>query len=689
MTQYTPNRNYPYPDQGKKPYYTDIQATFNAIDADVEIIAAVSASHNYDTIGTSGAPGDLRLAQGSAGAVAHVKGFWAANDGGGGLFNWVVDATPPGDDGGTIIVPTGTPTGYWQRQYSGVTLNARWFGAHSAAVDNTPYFSALISAVGSNNGVAFIPAEPGGASTVYDIVGTITFPINVNVIFEPEAQLAPASTYTLTINSEVFAPRSQIFSGSGTVQFGDKITESYPEWFGAVGNGTTDDTSALQDAANALTDDEQGTIIVSQSYKITGTVDIGGRSIVGVGKYAEIKNDDADSYILMSGAGASVDDTKYARFENILITLTSTATIGLRIRRRRVYGRNFRIVGVATNSQKALFFDLESEQQTFHDIDAFSIANCDYPYFLYTNRTSPDTNQYFFNSNKIGSMNCYITNFVTGITLNYGLTGCSLNTFGGYFEGGTNIVQFEGGYTNNDFRINNDAVTWLILTNATVGADTDGNRYHMYNPDTYTINTASTGTSYYDLIYTSQGLTLNRKQNYLMSAVGKAWFGLQAGRDTAADATVAIELSRNDSTAAAKDWRKFGSIGVKYNNEVIFYNTNASTLGWKAKFLRTNGVIRRNLNERSDNYTIDEETDHYLTISASGGNRTLTLPPADDAKGITFKIKRVDATGNTVTVSPDGSDTIEGAASLSMSSGQVVELVSDGGSPGNWVDFGG
>jgi hypothetical protein len=644
------------------------------------LVSAVPVFDIYNTIGTAVSPGELRQNVGAAGSVAYAQGFSSANDGGGGFFNWVVDASPPADDGGTIIVPTGTPGGYWMRMFDGRVYNAKWFGIDRSIADNGPTINTLLTTIGSDVATIVFPHDKDVSATVYTIDTDVTVPSNVTFYFQPGARISVNSGDTLANNGSIEAhPMQYIFSGAGTVEFGDTITESYPEWFGAAGNGTTDDTSALQNAANALIDDEQGTVIITNIYKITGTVDIGGRSIVGVGKYAEIKNDDADSYVLMSGAGASVDDTKYARFENILITLTSSATIGLNVRRRRVYGRNFRIVGVATNSQKALYFDVSAEAQTFHDFDDFSLTGCDYPIFIYTN-----SQPYYFNSSKVGSMNCYITSFVDGITINGGMTGCSVNQFGGYFEGGTNMVVFEGSYTQNNFFTNIDTVTYLIKTNATIGGQ--GNRYHIYSSAAYTLNPAGTGTSYYDLIYATQGMVTNRRQNYIISSLGTAWWGMSAAQDDPAGPDVAIELSRNDSTAAAKDWRKFGSLGLIYNNEAIFY-CSYSTGQWKAKILRNNAVIRRNLNERFDNYTILLETDHYLTIDATGGNRTLTLPAADDGKGVTYKIKRVDSSGNTVTISPDGSDTVEGGASMSMSAGQVAELVSDGTS--NWVDFGG
>lgn len=42
------------------------------------------------------------------------------------MFCWVNGT--PNDDGGTIIVPAGQTTGYWQRIYSG-PMDIRWFGA--------------------------------------------------------------------------------------------------------------------------------------------------------------------------------------------------------------------------------------------------------------------------------------------------------------------------------------------------------------------------------------------------------------------------------------------------------------------------------------------------------------------------------------------------------------------------------
>jgi len=83
-----------------------------------------------DTInGTAG----LKALNSSNCQAVIVEGYWAAGDGGGGVFVWVTGPAPtsstPGFDG-TIVAPTTQPatTGYWQRLHDG-PISVRYFGA--------------------------------------------------------------------------------------------------------------------------------------------------------------------------------------------------------------------------------------------------------------------------------------------------------------------------------------------------------------------------------------------------------------------------------------------------------------------------------------------------------------------------------------------------------------------------------
>lgn len=81
------------------------------------------------------------------------------------------------------------------------------------------------------------------------------------------------------------------------------------------------------------------------------------------------------------------------------------------------------------------------------------------------------------------------------------------------------------------------------------------------------------------------------------------------------------------------------------------------------------------------NYTVTN-TDTVVFADATGGNTTITLPAASGVSGYRFYIKRVDGSSNTVTVARTGSDTIDGATSLSLDIRYMsITVVSDGS---NW-----
>jgi hypothetical protein len=70
-------------------------------------------------------------------------------------------------------------------------------------------------------------------------------------------------------------------------------------------------------------------------------------------------------------------------------------------------------------------------------------------------------------------------------------------------------------------------------------------------------------------------------------------------------------------------------------------------------------------------------TKHYVRIDATSGNVTITLPAASTAFGSTVGIhyifKRIDNSGNTITISRAGSDTIDGGTSITLTAQYEVK----------------
>jgi Right handed beta helix region len=123
---------------------------------------------------------------------------------------------------------------------SGQTLNG------DGIKDDYPYFNALLSEISTNDFELVI--TQGSYLLNYSLV----VPANVHLRFEKGGAFKLASGQTLTINGTVEAGYYQLFSGSGTVTFGSKVTTVYPEWWGAVYGDSNDNSVAVQAAMNSL-----------------------------------------------------------------------------------------------------------------------------------------------------------------------------------------------------------------------------------------------------------------------------------------------------------------------------------------------------------------------------------------------------------------------------------------------------
>lgn len=88
-----------------------------------------------------------------------------------------------------------------------------------------------------------------------------TIPANARLVVEQGAMLTKSGSGTLTINGPFEAPLAQVFSGfaAGDVTFGPAAASLRPQWFGAIGDKSHDDTAAFQCVLASLTNSWAGT----------------------------------------------------------------------------------------------------------------------------------------------------------------------------------------------------------------------------------------------------------------------------------------------------------------------------------------------------------------------------------------------------------------------------------------------
>lgn len=112
-------------------------------------------------------------------------------------------------------------------------------GVGDGLTDDTAAIQDTIELASADGGV--VAFSPGTYLT-----GSFTVPSNVTLWFSNGADLSIRTGETVTINGPIDAGLYQIFSGLGTVSGLSRTIEVLPEWWGAVGDGTTNDSASIQ-----------------------------------------------------------------------------------------------------------------------------------------------------------------------------------------------------------------------------------------------------------------------------------------------------------------------------------------------------------------------------------------------------------------------------------------------------------
>jgi hypothetical protein len=178
-------------------------------------------------------------------------------------------------DANGVIVPNGTFDPYFvgpSQSQIGRALYPRTTAEQSASVTPASYSGEpgdlrRYGGVGDGTTIsttaltqaALQAAQSGGASIkiaggTYRIDQNTTIPAGVTLDMSEGGLLTIDNGVTLTINGPLIAPRKRVFSGTGVVRLGfggGAAVVAYPEWWGAVPDGTTDCSAAINAAIAA------------------------------------------------------------------------------------------------------------------------------------------------------------------------------------------------------------------------------------------------------------------------------------------------------------------------------------------------------------------------------------------------------------------------------------------------------
>jgi pectate lyase-like protein len=195
-----------------------------------------------------------------------------------------------------------------------VTWTENGTAVPSDSSDDSSAFNTALSRIGSREVRLILP------SGTYDIINNdVTFPANIELVFLKGAKLNISSGITVTINGEIEAGHSQIFGGDGTITGDLKVEYVIPQWFGAKGDGTTNDGPAIQNAIDFCVEHDLSLKIPysPNKYLIESDVNLEhGIKISGMGENVSASNPDCATFLL-DNAGFIADERMIISLKNL------------------------------------------------------------------------------------------------------------------------------------------------------------------------------------------------------------------------------------------------------------------------------------------------------------------------------------------------------------------------------------
>jgi len=249
-----------------------------------------------------------------------------------------------------------------------------------------------------------------------------------------------ALTATVGLNDlRVLNPPSQnlkslLLSNDGTNLVWKQTIEINVRNYGAVGDGVTDDTDAIQAAINDTSDG--GAVVFPRGVFMVRTLKIvnKGTSLIGNGRWATRIlriNESTDPVIDMSGTGTGIGHTRYDSIQEM--TISGNGLPGTLLRAYYADNCIFRAVSFIHCPGKAADF-VEVWDSRFEDCSWEDCGTLDAPAMLFRNSTAPGTFGYSTdNTNQIHFTSCRWEAFQNGAIRLEGAANGSTSLLNGFF----------------------------------------------------------------------------------------------------------------------------------------------------------------------------------------------------------------------------------------------------------------
>ena len=234
-------------------------------------------------------------------------------------------------------------------------------------------FLAAIAAIGGNKATLLV-------SIGVTVTANLTIPATLTLQFIQGGIITVNSGITLTINGPIDAGLYQIFNcvGTGKVVFGGPLNGIYPQWFGAVCDGVTDDAAAIQKVIDCAPI-TGGTIYFTNLCAVKSELNFSGKTYLTLAGLSPVVNGapSTGSGIVYTGTSSRsvlwMVGARYMTVKNMEISAVATTPpnviIALGRKDASSYGNhrfeNLAVVGYAT---LALVYSICSESNTWDTI---------------------------------------------------------------------------------------------------------------------------------------------------------------------------------------------------------------------------------------------------------------------------------------------------------------------------------